>query len=121
MDKSPIVESLRNLSTRDPIEISCLINKDGDVQASVGHIEPLQLETFGIMAATIFGAASTANEQLKKNKPNKIIVDSADGDTVIRGVGKDYLLVVRVRKKKELDDIFEALNDTAKKIIKSMR
>ncbi|MFP3871617.1 MAG: roadblock/LC7 domain-containing protein [Candidatus Aenigmatarchaeota archaeon] len=121
MDKSPIVESLRNLCSSEPIEISCLINKDGDVQASVGHIEPLQLETFGIMAATIFGAASTANEQLKKNKPNKIIVDSADGDTIIRGVGKNYLLVVRVRQKQDLDHIYSALNETAKEIVNHMR
>ncbi len=119
MNKSSLVQSLRKLTSRNEIEIACLINKDGDVEGSVGNIETLQLETFGIMSATIFGAASTANEKLNKNKPNKIIVDSADGDTIIRGLGQKYLLVVRVKKMDDLDGIFEDLNETAKDIIKN--
>ncbi len=117
MDKSTLVNSLRELNSRPEIEIACLINRDGDVEGSVGNIEVLQLETFGIMSATIFGAASTANEKLNKNKPNKIIVDSADGDTIIRSLGKRYLLVVRVKKMDDLDVIFDALNEAAKKIL----
>ncbi len=120
MDKSPIVDSLRELCTGHMVEIACLINKNGDVEASVGSIEPLQLETFGIMAATIFGAASTANDQLKKNKPNKIIVDSPDGDTVIRGLGKKYLLVVRTKKDKDLDELYQDLNRTAASIMRRL-
>lgn len=120
MDKSSLVNSLRELTSKTEVEISCLINKDGDVIGSVGNIEALQLETFGIMSATIFGAASTANEKLNKNKPNKIIVDSADGDTIIRGLGKDHLLVVRVKKMDDLKEIFEYMNETAKDIIENM-
>lgn len=121
MDKSSLISSLRELTSVSEVEIACLINKDGDVEASVGNIETLQLETFGIMSATIFGAASTANEQLKKNQPNKIIVDSADGDTIIRSLGKKFLLVIRVQKMEDLNEIFEKMNETAKSMIKKMR
>ncbi len=121
MDKSPLVKHLKDLCYKDHVEIASVINKDGDVQASVGNIEPIQLETFGIMAATIFGAALTANEQLRKNKPSKIMVDAPDGETIIRGVGKNNLLVVRAKKNGDTNYILEEMNETSKKILNHLK
>jgi predicted regulator of Ras-like GTPase activity (Roadblock/LC7/MglB family) len=51
-------------------------------------------ETISIMAATIKGAANTANRELKKSSPNVICVDSQDAKSIIMNVGVSHILIV---------------------------
>ncbi len=121
MERSTVLDSLKELADKSEIEITCLVKENGDVLSSVGKGDTLQLETFGIMSATIFGAANTANEQLQKKPPKRIVIRSSDGSTVIRGAGKNHLLVARTSKNAELDQVHEYMDDAAKTIVRSLQ
>lgn len=107
MDKYSLVDSLKGINSHPNVEISCLVETNGDVLASVGQSDTLKLETFGIMSATIFGAAKTSSEQLNKNKPEQINIRSSDGCTLIFNFLKKYLLVVRADDNFDKDCIKE--------------
>lgn len=107
MNKDSLVDSLKYINSNPNVEISCLVKTNGDVLASVGQSDTLKLETFGIMSATIFGAATTSNEQLNKNKPEQISIQSLDGSTMIFNLLEKYLLVVRAKDGFDEDDIKE--------------
>lgn len=51
-------------------------------------------ETFAIMSATMLGAASTVNNELKGEEPEVISVKSAHFETFLAGVTKDLLVVL---------------------------
>ena len=95
MNKDSLMESLKNINSSPEVEISCLVKTNGDVLASVGQSDTLKLETFGIMSATIYGAATTSSEQLGKMEPEQIDIKSSDGSTIIFNLLEKYLLVVR--------------------------
>ncbi|MCI4335367.1 MAG: roadblock/LC7 domain-containing protein [Thermoplasmata archaeon] len=74
---------------------AALISRDGlvlyaDVPAGV------YTETFAIMCATILGAAATANTELNRAPPDRIVIEGNDSKTIIVGSGKKALLVVVV-------------------------
>ena len=74
---------------------TALVSRDGlvlyaDVPAGV------YTETFAIMCATILGAAATANTELNRSPPDRIIVEGNDSRTIIVGCGKKALLVAVV-------------------------
>ncbi len=107
MNKDSLVKSLKEINTHPDVEISCLVKTNGDVLASVGQSDTLKLETFGIMSATIFGAATTSSEQLNKNKPEQISIQSSDGYTMIFNLLEKYLLVVRTKSDYDEDGLKE--------------
>lgn len=51
-------------------------------------------ETFAIMSATMLGAASTVNNELKGDEPEFITVKSPNFETFLSGVTKDLLVVL---------------------------
>jgi len=51
-------------------------------------------ETFAIMSATMLGAASTVNNELKGDEPEFISVKSPNFETFLSGVTKDLLVVL---------------------------
>lgn len=53
-------------------------------------------ETFAIMSATMLGAASTVNNELKGDEPDFISVKSGQFETFLSGVTKDMLVVLIV-------------------------
>ncbi len=74
---------------------TALVSRDGlvlyaDVPAGV------YTETFAIMCATILGAAATANTELNRSPPERIVIDGHDSKTIIVGSGKKALLVAVV-------------------------
>jgi uncharacterized protein len=74
---------------------TALVSRDGlvlyaDVPAGV------YTETFAIMCATILGAAATANTELNRAPPDRIVVEGNDSRTIIVGSGKKALLVAVV-------------------------
>ncbi len=87
-----------------------LIGRDGMIQYSelpVGVHE----ETFGIMMATIVGAAKTANMELSMGSPKKIVIDSPDGVIVTSAAGKKNIITIVVGPGHALEPIFEYLDD----------
>jgi len=53
-------------------------------------------ETFAIMCATMLGAASTVNNELKGDEPEFMTVKSSGFETFLSGVTKDLLVVLIV-------------------------
>ncbi len=89
---------------------AALVSRDGlvlyaDVPAGV------YTETFAIMCATILGAAATANTELNRSPPERIVVDGPDSKTIIVGSGKKALLVAVVD---QTADVSRVLAEVAK-------
>ncbi|MFW5898463.1 MAG: roadblock/LC7 domain-containing protein [Candidatus Saliniplasma sp.] len=120
MNKAVVLDTIKKLGSLDDIDISILVKKNGDIIASAGHDVFISLETFGIMSATIFGAANTANEHLDKEKPDRIVIRSKDGDTVIRGVDNDYILVIRSKRTKNFKKILRNMDKAIEYLSKNM-
>ncbi len=98
MLKDDVLNILKKLGETEGIDLVCLVRKNGDVFGSTGSINARQIESFGIMSATIYGAAKTANEQLKKEKPENIVINGQDGETIISKVDASHILVVRTQQ-----------------------
>ena len=86
---------IKDLKTRISGVATALVSRDGlvlfaDVPTGV------YTETFAIMCATILGAAATANTELNRAPPERIVVDGPDSKTIIVGSGKKALLVAVV-------------------------
>ena len=86
---------IKDLKTKIGGIATALVSRDGlvlyaDVPAGV------YTETFAIMCATILGAAATANTELNRSPPERIVIDGQDSKTIIVGSGKKALLVAVV-------------------------
>ena len=86
---------IKDLKSRISGIATALVSRDGlvlyaDVPAGV------YTETFAIMCATILGAAATANTELNRAPPEKIVIEGNDSKTIIVGSGKKALLVAVV-------------------------
>ena len=101
---------IKDLKGRIGAVACALVSRDGlvlyaDVPAGV------YTETFAIMCATILGAAATANTELNRSPPERIIIEGADSKTVVVGSGKKALLVAVVDQnqdtKKVLDEVLK--------------
>ncbi len=101
---------IKDLKSRISGIATALVSRDGlvlyaDVPAGV------YTETFAIMCATILGAAATANTELNRSPPERIVVDGPDSKTIIVGSGKKALLVAVVD---QTADVARVLAEVAK-------
>jgi hypothetical protein len=108
-------EILRELKKVGGIEASAVVSRDGILMAS-DIPDDVHGETFAIMSATMLGAAITANSELRKKLPDRIIVESDDGRTIVAGAGEKSLLVVSTRGQAELGAVLKAVEGAALKI-----
>ena len=89
-----------------------LVSRDGlvlyaDVPAGV------YTETFAIMCATILGAAATANTELNRAPPEKIVIEGNDSKTIIVGSGKKALLVAVVDQSADANRVLQEVGKVA--------
>ena len=101
---------IKDLKTKVGGIATALVSRDGlvlyaDVPAGV------YTETFAIMCATILGAAATANTELNRAPPERIVVEGNDSRTIIVGSGKKALLVAVVD---QTADVAKVLDEVAK-------
>jgi hypothetical protein len=101
---------VKDLKSRIGGIATALVSRDGlvlyaDVPAGV------YTETFAIMCATILGAAATANTELNRAAPDRIVVEGSDSRTIIVGCGKKSLLVAVIDHQA---DAAAALGEVAK-------
>ncbi|MDQ1372171.1 MAG: uncharacterized protein QG582_1086 [Candidatus Thermoplasmatota archaeon] len=71
---------------------SAIISRDGLVIAA-DLPEGVSMDTFAIMCATLIGAASTANSELRVGTPMSVLVESEDSKLVVVGAGRKALIV----------------------------
>ncbi len=117
MSKALILDTLKTLGASPDVEIVCLITKSGDIIGSAGNVSSVQLETFGIMSATIYGAANTANQHLNKKKPERIVIRNTDGDTVITGAGARSILVLRTNEGRNFSTVLKRIDDAIEVLV----
>ncbi len=101
---------IKDLKTKIAGIATALVSRDGlvlyaDVPAGV------YTETFAIMCATILGAAATANTELNRSPPDRIMIEGNDSKTIIVGSGKKALLVAVVD---QTVDVTKALDEVVK-------
>lgn len=94
---------------------SAVVSRDGLVIAA-DVPEGVSMETFGIMCATLLGAASTANSELRVGIPLHVVVESEDAKMIVVGAGRKALIVTVIGRKsdanialKKLDELSETL------------
>jgi predicted regulator of Ras-like GTPase activity (Roadblock/LC7/MglB family) len=94
---------------------SAVVSRDGLV-ISADVPEGVSMETFAIMCATLLGAASTANSELRVGTPQHVIVEAEDAKMVVVGAGRKALIVTVVAKRgdhelaiKKLDELAETI------------
>lgn len=101
---------IRDLKNRVGGLATALVSRDGlvlyaDVPSGV------YTETFAIMCATILGAAATANTELNRSPPERIVIEGNDSKTIIVGSGKKALLVAVVD---QTADVTKVLGEVVK-------
>lgn len=108
---------LSDLKKTGKIDATAVVSRDGIL---VGAEIPPEVhgETFAIMSATMLGAAITANSELNKNMPSKVIVESDDGITIVAGAGINSILVVSSKSddKAEIIKFTDTAIDKLKKL-----
>jgi len=103
---------IKDLKSRIGGIATALVSRDGlvlyaDVPAGV------YTETFAIMCATILGAAATANTELNRAPPDRIVVEGNDSRTIIVGCGKKALIVAVVDHASDLDKVLGEVGKVA--------
>ena len=71
---------------------SAIISRDGLVIAA-DLPDGVSMDTFSIMCATLIGAASTANSELRVGTPQSVLVESEDAKMLVVGAGRKALIV----------------------------
>ncbi len=103
-------ELLNNLK-RKGVYGSALIDREGSIiKSNLPH--EVHQETFGIMCATVIGAANSANSELDRGRIRRIIVDSREGKIIINSTEKNVILAVVVDSSEKLGLLFEEINKT---------
>lgn len=84
--------ALRALRQSCGATASAIISRDGLVIAA-DLPEAVSMDTFSIMCATLIGAASTANSELRAGTPECVLVESEDAKMCVVGAGRKALVV----------------------------
>src|SRR5512136_2207845 len=113
--KMELKPALRELRQSCGAIASAVISRDGLIIAA-DVPEGVSKETFGIMCATLLGAASTAHSELRIGTPIHVTVESEDAKMIVVGAGRKALIVTVIGRKgnpalalKKLDDLSETL------------
>jgi len=112
---SALERILKGLKEDTKIQGSAVVTRDGLLIAS-DIPEGVHEETFAIMSATMLGAGVTANSELKRNVPERIIVEGSDGKIIITGAGPNMLLVVVTPHNDNTSALFPAIDNAITKI-----
>ncbi len=103
---------IKEFKARVGATATALVSRDGLVlfaDVPVG----VYTETFAIMCATILGAAATANTELNRAPPERIVIEGADSKTLIVSSGKKALLVAVVDHAADTEKVLADLIHTA--------
>ncbi|MGM0510459.1 MAG: roadblock/LC7 domain-containing protein [Thermoplasmatota archaeon] len=111
MIEADVLEKLK----QEGILGSAVISRDGIVLNS--DLPPsTHEETFAIMCATIVGAANTANKELDRSSPEKVIIDAKEGRILIVSAGRNKILSVLLDSTHDIKKIFQRAKKIASEI-----
>jgi predicted regulator of Ras-like GTPase activity (Roadblock/LC7/MglB family) len=107
--------ALRSLRQSCGAIASAVISRDGLIIAA-DLPEGVSMETFAIMCATLIGAASTANSELRVGTPIHVTVESEDAKMVVVGAGRKALIVAVIGRKADANVALKKLDELAETI-----
>jgi len=110
-----ILAKLKGFGVTDYILIS---NEGVPLSGSIVN-KHMHEETLAIMTATMYGAAATANGELRKGSPNYVSLGSEDAISIITKVGKGHILLVSGKPDLEaqIKNIHEVVQEVAAKLV----
>ncbi len=113
--KNPLVTPLSLLLEIENVMFTFVVDSKGEIIGSKGNIGKNKLRNYGSMCATMFTSAKEANER-SDGEGMEITISDNDpvGEIYIRGLERDYILVVRTRKGKNYDEIQREIQKVAK-------
>lgn len=88
-----IAAVLRDLRVRLPARASAVVSRDGVVQGADLPV-PESTETYGVLCATVLGAAAMALRGVGQAPPARIVIEGGDSRTYIVPSGGNALLAV---------------------------
>ncbi|MEM3087361.1 MAG: roadblock/LC7 domain-containing protein [Halobacteria archaeon] len=107
--------ALREMERSGGINASAIVSRDGLLMSSSMHTS-VRAETFAAMSATMLGAAETASSELKKGVPDRVIVETKDGNLIVTGAGSKALLVALTGPQAMVGPILVNVGKAAEKV-----
>jgi predicted regulator of Ras-like GTPase activity (Roadblock/LC7/MglB family) len=107
--------ALREMERSGGINASAIVSRDGLLMSSSMHTS-VRAETFAAMSATMLGAAETASSELKKGVPDRVIVETKDGNLIVTGAGSKALLVALTAPQAMVGPILVNVGKAAEKV-----
>ncbi len=103
---------VKDLKTRTGAIATALISRDG-VVLFADLPDGVYAETFAIMCATVMGAAVTANFELGRTAPDRVVAESDSSETLIVGAGPQALLVAVLARPSDRAAALERMSEFA--------
>lgn len=97
-------EMVRDLRARTESIAGALIGREGRVLYADLPTQ-VYADTFAIMCAAVLGAAATANLELGRAPPTRIIAESPDSRTLLLACGRDAFLVLVTPASSDLESV----------------
>lgn len=116
--RSELKNIVKELKDSGLLDAAAIIRRDGILLASNFPPHIMKKEVFGMMSATIIGAAKNITEKSEMGRPTKIIIETNEGNLIFSGAGLKALLVCLHKEKEYSSELFKALEDASLKIEK---
>lgn len=113
--KEQLENILLELNSLGGIEGSAIIAKDGLIVVSELN-EDLNSESFAAMSATMFGAAETALQEIRRGQLTRVVSVSDQGQLVAMNAYEDGILVVLTSPTASLDAVITAMQTAVDEI-----
>ncbi len=114
--RSELKDIVKELKTSGIIDAAAIIRRDGILLASNFPPHIMKKEVFGMMSATIIGAAKNITEKSEMGRPTKIIIETNEGNLIFAGAGLKALLVCLLKEKEYSSELFQAIEAARLKV-----
>jgi len=104
MTYKAIEKGMRELREGNPAVHWALVARDGVVLSSQLP-QGVHSETFGIMCATLLGAAHTLNSEFPEGEVERVIVEAGRYRVVVMGLDVDALLSIIIPRNMDLSSL----------------
>ncbi len=86
-----------------------IVRRDGTMEDSILS-DQLNKDTFSIMCATIYGAAITANNELKYKNLKRIVIDTESGSLLLLPYKDRHFLISIAPQNSNLDELAKKIS-----------
>lgn len=114
LSRKDLEDSLKRLIKKPGIKYCSIVKMNGNLIDFEGETRNMSLDTYSAMSATIYGAGKTANDHINTDEPHNIVINDGGGRTIIEGVGRSHIIVVRVGLDVELNKLINDIEEETK-------